>query len=189
MKIQPLGPAIGAVVGGVDLSQAISDRERDGLLAALLQHHVLFFENQPLTPHQHRDLASRFGELHIHPLYPQHPEAKEIILIDTSNDNPPDSDNWHTDVTFIESPPMGAILSAHILPPSGGDTLWASGIAAYEALTEPFRRFLDPLHAEHDFLKSFPRGALPERPPNACAGRLRATSIRRSRTRWFAPIR
>jgi len=156
LEIQPLGPAIGALVRGIDITRPISDWERDKLHTGLLQHHVLFFENQAITAPQQRDLAARFGELHIHPVYPRHPEAPEIILLDTSNDNPPDNDNWHTDVTFIETPPMGAILSAQLLPPMGGDTLWASGIAAYEALSEPYRRFLDPLTAEHDFLQSFP---------------------------------
>jgi taurine dioxygenase len=156
MKLTPLGPAIGAVVEGLDLARPLADREVDALRAALLAHHVLFFESQPVTPQQQRDLAARFGPLHVHPVYPQHPEVPEIIVLDTSNDNPPDNDNWHTDVTFIETPPLGALLSAQLLPPSGGDTLWASGIAAYEALSPPYRRFLDPLHAEHDFLQSFP---------------------------------
>ena len=156
LRIQPLGPAIGALIHDIDLTQAISDEVRDQLLAALLQHHVLFFENQPITPAQQRDLAARFGDLHIHPVYPNHPDVPEIILLDTSLDNPPDNDNWHTDVTFIDTPPMGAILSARVLPAKGGDTLWASGIAAYEALSEPFRKMLDPLTAEHDFLQSFP---------------------------------
>ena len=156
MQVQALGPTIGALVSDIDLTLPLADPQRDALLAALLQHHVLFFENQPLTAPQHRDLAARFGSLHIHPIYPQHAEAREIILLDTDLDNPPDNDNWHTDVTFIDTPPMGALLSARQLPPSGGDTLWASGIAAYEALSEPFRRFIDPLHAEHDFAQSFP---------------------------------
>lgn len=156
VTLQPLGPALGAVVSGIDLTRPLQEPQREALHAALLRHHVLFFERQPVTPQQQRDLAAHFGELHIHPVYPQHPEVPEIILLDTSLDNPPDNDNWHTDVTFIETPPLGAILSAQLLPPSGGDTLWASGIAAYEALSEPFRRFLDPLQAEHDFLQSFP---------------------------------
>lgn len=156
LHIEALGPAIGARVSGIDLSQPLHEEQRALLERALLQHHVLFFEGQPISPRQQRDLAARFGELHIHPVYPQHPEAAEIIVLDTSNDNPPDNDNWHTDVTFIERPPMGALLSARQLPPSGGDTLWASGIAAYEALSEPLRRLLDPLQAEHDFLQSFP---------------------------------
>lgn len=156
MKITPLGPAIGALVDGIDLTRPLRDDDHAALHAALLQHHVLFFENQNVTPQQQRDLAARFGDLHIHPVYPQHPEVPEIILLDTSLDNPPDNDNWHTDVTFIQTPPMGALLSAQLLPASGGDTLWASGIAAYEALSEPFRKMLDPLSAQHDFLQSFP---------------------------------
>ncbi len=80
---------------------------------------------------------------------------EEIIVLDTHNDNPPDNDNWHTDVTFIDTPPAGAILAAKELPTTGGDTLWTSGIAAREALSEPFRQLLSGLHAEHDFRKSF----------------------------------
>jgi len=156
LTVQPLGPAIGALVSGVDLAAGISDAQRDALLAALLQHHVLFFENQPITPLQQRALAARFGELHIHPVYPQAPGVPEIIVLDTSHDNPPDNDNWHTDVTFLAAPAMGAILSAQLLPPCGGDTLWASGIAAWNALSAPWRTMLAGLHAEHDFLKSFP---------------------------------
>jgi taurine dioxygenase len=156
MKIQALGPAIGAFVDGIDLREPISDAQRDALSDALLRHHVLFFENQPITPRQQRDLAARFGELHIHPVYPQDPEVAEIIVLDTQADNPPDNDNWHTDVTFLERPALGAILSARLLPPSGGDTLWASGIAAFEALSLPLQQFIAPLEAEHDFLKSFP---------------------------------
>jgi taurine dioxygenase len=68
--------------------------------------------------------------------------VEEIIVLDTHNDNPPDNDNWHTDVTFIETPPAGAILAAKELPETGGDTLWTSGIAAYEALSAPFRTLL-----------------------------------------------
>lgn len=154
--IQALGPHIGGLVSGVSLPDPVNPAQRDALLAGLLQHHVLFFENQTLTPVQQRDLARAFGDLHRHPVYPTHPDADEIIVLDTHNDNPPDNDNWHTDVTFIRQPPMGAILSAQLLPPTGGDTLWASGIAAYEALSEPYRRLLDPLQAEHDFAHSFP---------------------------------
>jgi len=115
LHIQALGPAIGALVSGIHLSEPLSDSSRDALLQALLQHHVLFFENQPITPLQQRDLAARFGPLHIHPIYRADPEVPEIILLDTSTGNPPDNDNWHTDVTFIETPPMGALLSAKLL--------------------------------------------------------------------------
>lgn len=156
LTLTPLTPAIGARVSGVALAAGIDDATRDALLAALLRHQVLFFEDQPITPAAQRDLARRFGELHIHPVYPQAPGVPEIIVLDTSLDNPPDNDNWHTDVTFLAAPAMGAILSAQQLPPAGGDTLWASGAAAWASLSAPWQRLLAGLHAEHDFLKSFP---------------------------------
>jgi len=155
LNIEPLGPAIGARVTGIRLAEALPDDARDALLAALLKHHVLFFENQPITPLQQRDLAARFGPLHIHPIYPHVPDVPEIIVLDTSDNNPPDNDNWHTDVTFLRAPAMGALLSAKLLPPSGGDTLWASGVAAFEALSQPFQQMLCGLTASHDILKSF----------------------------------
>ena len=156
LTVEPLGPAIGARVSGLNLAQPLPDDTRDALLAALLQHHVLFFEDQPVTPLQQRALAARFGELHVHPIYPQVPGVPEIIVLDTDAHNLPDNDNWHTDVTFIQTPPLGALLSARLLPPSGGDTLWASGAAAYEALSAPLRRLLEGLTADHDMIKSFP---------------------------------
>ena len=156
LQIQPFSPAIGARVSGVRLAGGIDDATRDALMAALLEHHVLFFEDQPITPPEQRDLARRFGELITHPIYPHAPGVPEIVVLDTSDDNPPDNDNWHTDVTFLAEPAMGAILSAQLLPPRGGDTLWASGIAAFEALSRPWQRMLSGLHAEHDILRSFP---------------------------------
>ncbi|PKH23883.1 taurine dioxygenase [Enterobacterales bacterium CwR94] len=155
LTITPLGPYIGAQVSNIDLARPLSDAQFEQLYHALLRHQVVFLRDQPLTPQQHRALAVRFGDLHIHPVYPQAEGVKEIIVLDTHNDNPPDNDNWHTDVTFIETPPAGAILAAKQLPEFGGDTLWASGIAAYDALSEPFKQLLKGLQAEHDFTKSF----------------------------------
>ena len=156
MEIQPLGPAIGAVVSHIDLTRPLPLAQRDALHAALLQHQVLFFENQPVTPEQQRDLAAQFGPLHIHPVYRNIPEVPEIIVLDTDDNNPPDNDNWHTDITFTEAPAQAALLSARQLPPLGGDTLWASNVAAFEALSAPWQRLLSGLNAEHDFVKSFP---------------------------------
>ena len=72
---------------------------------------------------------------------------------------------WHTDVTFLETPALGAVLAAKQLPPYGGDTLWASSTAAYEALSAPLRRLLDGLTATHDIGKSFPASASASRRP------------------------
>ncbi|HBZ15139.1 taurine dioxygenase [Pantoea sp. NPDC088449] len=150
-----LGPYIGAQVSDVDLSRPLSDAQFEQLYHGLLRHQVLFLRNQVITPEQQRALAIRFGDLHIHPVYPHAEGVEEIIVLDTHQDNPPDNDNWHTDVTFIETPPAIAILASKLLPASGGDTLWSSGIAAYEALSEPFKQLLSGLQAEHDFKKSF----------------------------------
>lgn len=73
----------------------------------MLRHQVVFLREQAITPQQQRALAQRFGDLHIHPVYPHAEGVEEIIVLDTHNDNPPDNDNWHTDVTFIDTPPPG----------------------------------------------------------------------------------
>lgn len=156
LNVTPLSPAIGALVGRLDLSQPLSAFEVERLTAALVRHHVLFFEQQALSPAQLRDLARNFGELHVHPIYPHVAEVPEIIILDTGAHNLPDNDNWHTDVTFIQTPPLGAVLAARELPDCGGDTSWASTIAAFEALSAPMQQFLSGLRAEHDFVKSFP---------------------------------
>lgn len=155
LTITALGPHIGAQVTNLDLAKPLSDGQFEQLYHALMRHQVLFLRDQQITPQQQRLLAARFGDLHIHPVYPHADGVDEIIVLDTHQDNPPDNDNWHTDVTFIETPPAIAILAAKRLPESGGDTLWASGIAAYNALSEPFKSLLQGLHAEHDFKKSF----------------------------------
>ncbi|QXC33541.1 taurine dioxygenase [Aeromonas sp. FDAARGOS 1407] len=156
LRITPLGPHIGAEISGLTLAEPLSGQLFELIQQALLTHQVLFFREQPITPLSQRALAHRFGDLHIHPVYPHAPEAEEIIVLDTHHDNPPDNDNWHTDVTFIETPPALAILAAKQLPPVGGDTLWASGIAAFEGLSPQLQQLLAGLEAEHDFTKSFP---------------------------------
>jgi taurine dioxygenase len=157
MQVKPLTPTIGAVVEGVDLGQGVSADLAEALRRALLKHQVIFFEDQQMTPVQHRDFAARFGALHTHPLYPGVPEAPELFILDNHAGNPTDNDAWHTDVTFIETPPMGSILYAKSLPPNGGDTIWANMKAAYEALSPTFREFLSGLDAVHDFARGFPQ--------------------------------
>ena len=156
MQAEQLTPAIGAKVSGIDLCAPLTPEQRSEIESLLVEHHVLFFEDQPVTPRQHRDLAANFGKLHVHPVYPHDPEAEEIIVLDTGVDNPPDNDSWHTDVPFIEAPPMGCLLSARLLPPSGGDTMWTSCIAAYDALDEEYKSLIKNLSAEHDLAKAFP---------------------------------
>lgn len=165
LSITPISPAIGARVEGIDLSREPSAAQQQAIEQALLQHHVLFFREQPLTPQQQARFAAAFGDLHIHPIYPNVPEQPEVLILDTAVTDVRDNAVWHTDVTFLPTPAMGAVLSAKQLPAFGGDTLWASGIAAFEGLSKPLQRLLDGLTATHDFTKSFPLerfGSTPE---------------------------
>lgn len=156
LHITPLSPALGALIGGVDLREPLSAEHRDGIEAALLQHQVLFFRAQPLEPTQQARFAAQFGDLHIHPIYPNIPEQPEVLVLDTAVTDVRDNALWHTDVTFMETPALGAVLSAKLLPPVGGDTLWASSSAAFEALSAPLQRMLEGLTATHDLARSFP---------------------------------
>lgn len=156
LTITPLSPALGAQISGIDLSVEINAEQRDAIEQALLKHQVLFFRDQPLTPAQQARFAAHFGDLHIHPIYPNVPETPEVLVLDTAVTDVRDNAVWHTDVTFLATPAMGAVLSAKQLPAYGGDTLWASGIAAFEALSAPLRQMLDGLTATHDFTQSCP---------------------------------
>jgi taurine dioxygenase len=156
LSFTSLTPTIGAVVEGMQISEPLSEERVAEIGAALAKHHVLFFRDQTLTAEQHRNFAARFGKLHIHPIYPKHEAAPEIIVLDTDVTDLTDNAIWHTDVTFTETPPMGGVLVARVLPPSGGDTLWSSNIAAYEALSPAMQEFLQGLTATHSIAQSFP---------------------------------
>lgn len=156
LTITPLSRALGAQISGVDIAQPLNVEQRDAIEQALLKHQVLFFRDQPITPEQQARFAANFGDLHIHPIYPNVPEQPEVLILDTAQTDVRDNAVWHTDVTFLPTPALGAVLSAKLLPEFGGDTLWASGIAAYEALSEPLKVLLQGLSATHDFVKSFP---------------------------------
>ncbi|GCD52546.1 taurine dioxygenase [Acetobacter pasteurianus] len=152
----PLSPAIGAIISGVNLAQSLTAKTESRLRELLLQHQVLFFRNQSITPRQQRNFAQRFGPLHQHPIYPTVADVPEIIVLDTEQNDLKDNALWHTDVTFSQTPPLGAVLAARHLPPSGGDTLWASATAAYDALSDGMKLRLEHLTALHDFTHSFP---------------------------------
>ena len=165
LTITPISSALGAQIDGVDLTRPLSPQQRDAIEQALLEHQVIFFKDQSITPQQQARFAANFGDLHIHPIYPNVSEQPEVLVLDTAVTDVRDNAVWHTDVTFLPTPAMGAVLSAKQLPAFGGDTLWASGIAAFEGLSKPLQVLLDGLTATHDFTKSFPLerfGSTPE---------------------------
>ena len=165
LTITPISSALGAQIDGVDLTRPLSPLQRDAIEQALLEYQVIFFKQQSITPQQQARFAANFGDLHIHPIYPNVPEQPEVLVLDTAVTDVRDNAVWHTDVTFLPTPALGAVLSAKQWPAFGGDTLWASGIAAFEGLSRPLQVLLDGLTATHDFTKSFPLerfGSTPE---------------------------
>lgn len=156
MDIQKLTPAIGAQVIGTDLNMAMDTHTLTALQTALSEHQVLFFRGQFIGPEVHRDLAASLGQLHIHPIYPSHKKANEIIVLDSHLLDLKDNELWHTDMTFMEKPALGCVLSAVQVPAFGGDTLWASLTHAYADLSAPMQQFLSGLTAKHDISRSFP---------------------------------
>jgi taurine dioxygenase len=156
IQVTRVARALGAIVSGIDLSEDLAQSVIDRLGELLIEHQALFFREQPISPQAQARFAARFGTLHVHPIYPVLPDIPEILLLDNHAAFLPDNDNWHTDVTFSETPPLAGILAAKRIPSSGGDTLWSSSSAAYDALSEPMRRLLDGLTAQHSIAKSFP---------------------------------
>jgi taurine dioxygenase len=156
LHITPISSALGAQISGVDLSRDLTAEQRNAIEQALLRYQVLFFRDQPVTPRQQARFAANFGDLHVHPIYPNVADQPEVMVLDTALTDVRDNAIWHTDVTFLPTPALGAVLSAKQLPAFGGDTLWASGIAAFEALSKPLQSLLDGLTATHDFTRSFP---------------------------------
>ena len=152
IQVDKLTPHVGGEIRGVDLSQPLDESTFKQVHDALIDNGVIFFRDQHLTPEQQKAFGRRFGELHIHPAAPKElPEHPEILVIhaDASSKHVA-GENWHSDVSCDPEPPMGSILYMHELPPVGGDTLFASMYAAYDALSEPMKRFLEPLTARHE---------------------------------------
>lgn len=151
LDLRRLSPHLGAEVTGVDLCAPMSDAFVDLIRGSLVRHKVLFFRDQDLDPDSQRAFAERFGALtEAHPvmeaLAEDHPE---IWQIDSSTFNGR-NDIWHTDVTFVERPPLGSILRAVRVPQFGGDTNWADLEAAYRSLSPGLQRLADSLTALHD---------------------------------------
>ena len=149
-EVERLTSAIGGLVSGLDLRKPLSDSEFNGLYRALVDHHVLFFRKQALAPDEQVALAKRFGAIDIHPFGRHLTEHPEVGLLDQTEPKRDGANRWHTDSTFMRMPPKLALLHAVKLPPCGGDTSWASMIAAYELLSPAMKRCLEGVEAAHD---------------------------------------
>ncbi|MFA7261979.1 MAG: TauD/TfdA family dioxygenase [Caulobacter sp.] len=150
ITIHKVAGALGAEIGGVDLSGPLADETIAAIRRALVEHQVIFFRDQSLTPEQQLAFGRRFGPLNIHPYVAgmdDHPEVMEIIKEPTDRIN--FGGGWHSDMSFLETPSIGSILYAVVLPDWGGDTLFASQAAAFEALSPGLQATLEGLNAIH----------------------------------------
>jgi taurine dioxygenase len=151
ITVDKVTPIIGAEIAGVDLSQPLSNRQQDEIHRALAENSVIFFRDQLLTPAQHMAFGRLFGDLHVHPAAPSEPDMPEMMIIHSDKNSPrANGEGWHTDVSCEVEPPMGSILHIKTCPPRGGDTLFASMYAAYEALSDRMKAYLDGMTAIHD---------------------------------------
>jgi taurine dioxygenase len=150
--LRPLAGRVGVEVRGVDLRTPLTGEQAEDLRWILAEHGVVVFSGQQLDDDGHQALAAHLGEVKIPPDYlasladEGHPE---ISVISTENGLAYTSDQWHADVTWMPDPPRYSILHMRVLPPAGGDTMWASQFEAFDRLSEPMKAFLRPLTATH----------------------------------------
>jgi taurine dioxygenase len=153
INIRPVTPALGAEITGVDLGRA-PPALMDRVYAAFLAHSVLVVRDQDLTAEQFVAFGERFGAVQAHPVTRnRHPDNERITVLGTNPDakNPPDRAvlmrgvGWHTDMAYETQPAKATALYAREVPTVGGDTLFGSMYAAYDALPPSLRARLDPL--------------------------------------------
>lgn len=150
IKVKRYSASLGAVIEGVDLSQELDDAIIAEIRQALIDHLVIFFRGQHLTPEQHLAFARRFGTLNQHDQVKGMDSYPDIIEV---RQEPTDERNfggaWHGDVTYLPEPPLGSLLYAREVPEIGGDTLWSNLYVAYENLSPGMRAMIDPLTVIH----------------------------------------
>ncbi|MBD2294429.1 TauD/TfdA family dioxygenase [Anabaena sphaerica FACHB-251] len=149
IEVKPIAGRIGAKIKGVNLAENLSDEIINEIRKALVQYKVIFFRGQELDANGQINFARRFGEITTaHPTVPSLPGHPEVLDLDYSR-TVARANNWHTDVTFVDRPPLGSVLRALVIPPAGGDTIWANSVTAYQDLPEHLRNLADKLWAVH----------------------------------------
>jgi taurine dioxygenase len=157
--IKAFDAPLGAEVLGLDLSQPLSDEDFARLHRAHLDHHVLVFRDQHITPGQQVAFSRRFGPLQIHVLRQfQLPSNPEVLVVSNIRENGRpiglgDAGHfWHSDLSYKDTPSLGSMLHAQELPEEGGDTLFANQHTAWEQLPDYLKRAVAGLKAEHSYL-------------------------------------
>ena len=152
ITINQLTPSIGAVISGLDFSTPLPTSVQDEIYEALLEYLVIFIRGTNIDPAAHLAFAQAFGTLdEPHLLYPHVEGFENIVKLENDANTPPDTNSWHTDLTFKAVQPFASILIARHVPAVGGDTMWSSNYAAYERLSDGMKIDLENLEAVHDY--------------------------------------
>ncbi|MCG2842110.1 TauD/TfdA family dioxygenase [Sandaracinobacter sp. RS1-74] len=164
IAIRPLTAGIGAEIRGLDLENPLSPEDWGILRAAWLRWKVVLIRDTDISHEAHIRLGRLFGELEGHPVIPHvpgHPEILSIRGVEGVKPTPETIEGfraynkWHTDVTFRQKPSIASLLRARLLPPVGGDTLFADTAAAWRGLPDAVKERIETLDAEHDIVRSF----------------------------------
>ena len=151
LKVIQLTPSIGATISEISLNKDLNSETIEQIYSALIKHQVIFFRGQDISSENHLKLAESLGEIDPgHPVYPHVEGYQSIVLLKNDVNNRPDTNDWHKDLTFKSNPPFASILHGVKVPKVGGDTLWASMSAAYDALPNGWKEQLEGLEAIHD---------------------------------------
>ncbi len=156
LQVKKAAGTLGAYLEGVDLATIM--RADDLFLqvkTAVLEHEVVFIRDQRISAPVFENFAQGFGPVLVHPAYGTVADAPDVQVLESTPDKPSKIEAWHSDMTFSLTPPTFTLLHGKTIPEYGGDTLWRSATAAYQALSEMMREFLGGLRAVHDFRHGF----------------------------------
>ncbi|KIQ16266.1 taurine dioxygenase [Variovorax paradoxus] len=161
-EVRPFAAPVGAEILGLDISKPINAEDFARIHRAHLDHHVLVFRDQQITPQAHIDFSRRFGSLEIHVLHQfQLKNHPEILIVSNIKENGEPIGlgdagvYWHSDISYKPKPSLGSLLHAQELPSEGGDTLFADQHLAWEALPADLQQRILPLKAEHSYLAKY----------------------------------
>jgi taurine dioxygenase len=158
LKVELSTPAIGAEISNVNIADVARDPELAAEIRALwLRHRVLFFRDQHVSPLEQQQFAEQFGELEAHPTLPMHPDAPKLLPLyrnldpgkPTLVERASRENIWHSDLSYTTTAPRGAVLRCETCPDTGGDTMWANMVLAYEMLPQRIKTRIDGLYARH----------------------------------------
>ncbi|NKB54193.1 MAG: TauD/TfdA family dioxygenase [Rhizobiaceae bacterium] len=168
VEVRPLTPSIGAEIIGADIRQ---EADFEIVRQAFTDHSVIAIRDQELTPDDQIEFAERFGPINVNRFFKKHDTHPKVALVlKEADQSKAIGEQWHTDHSYDDEPAMCSILHAIETPPVGGDTVFASMSAAYEALSDKFAEMIDGLNAWHSSRHVF--GAAAADSENSKTGRI-----------------